>query len=373
MFACRTRWLAMFALVVILSGCSIGDVRRTPSAPAPEPPSSAAPGQPPSPEPVAEIRRTRLAVPERYDQPYVEFVDAEQGYALFGACDGQPPGPECRALLFATRDGGRSWQKLRHPKPIADNQQLYAAPGMLALWTEPHGWWTSPDGGRTFRHSPGEAAPLEWQATRGRFQIIEDTGRVGRWDGRGLRPLPAQPPLPALTTVVEVVNGDGAGHSGPVVAAGASEDGRLYAAISWDEGRRWQKTPVPAPDGEVGVLWVEVAAGEVWLVGERPDRISFPALWRLEGREWKVVSAEGHPDAGRAVPIGGGLAAVVSRRGAGAVADGRYVDLPWPLTSDHYLRLLPDGTLFAGASEGVLLGTGPVADRTWAAVILETD
>ncbi|MEV6812948.1 hypothetical protein [Micromonospora sp. NPDC051296] len=377
MFVRRTRCLVLSALVVALAGCSIGDVRRTPPAPVPTPPSATPTGPPSSPEPVAEIRNTRLAVPERYDPPHVEFIDANQGYALFGACDGQPPGPDCRALLFATRDGGRSWQRLRHPKPVADNQQLYVAPGVLALWAEPHGWWTSTDRGKTFRHSKGETPPPQWQAAQGRFQLIEDSGKVGVWDGNALRPVPTQPPLPVLNTVMQtdgkMMTGDGTVYGGLVVAAGASEDGRLHAATSWDEGRSWQRIPVPAPEGEVGILRLHAASGELWLIGERPDRTGFPALWRFRARDWQLVSVQGHPESGRAVPLGAGVVAVVSPRGAGAIAEDRYVDLPWPLTNEHYLRLLPDGTLVAGTSAGVLLGTGQIADRTWTAVTLETD
>ena len=368
--------MAVFALVPALVGCSIGDVRRLPPAPTPVP-STSVPSNP-APTRIAEIRGSRLAVPRQYDRPYVEFVDASQGYALFATCDGRPPGPDCPALLWSTRDGGRSWQRLRHPKPVADNQQLYVAPGVLALWAEPHGWWTSTDEGRTFRHSPGEAAPPQWRAAQGRFQIIEATGKVGRWTGKTLRPLATQPPLPALNTVAQgdgwMVR-DGTRHHRLLVAAGAGEDGLPYAAISWDEGRRWQKTPVPAPDGAVWILRVvELAGGEVWLLGERPDRISFPALWRLEGDTWHGVRGEGHPEAGRAVPLGAGMAAVVSARGAGVLVDGRYVDLPrWPLTDRHHLRRLPDGTLFAGTSESILLGIGHIGDRSWVEVVLETD
>ncbi len=73
---------------------------------------------------------------------------------------------------------------------------MYTAPGVLALLAEPHGWWTSTDGGRTFRHSPGETPSPQWRAAQGRFQIIEGTGKVGRWTGRTLRPLTTQPPYP---------------------------------------------------------------------------------------------------------------------------------------------------------------------------------
>ncbi|RIW46882.1 hypothetical protein D3H59_11555 [Micromonospora endophytica] len=360
-----------------MSGCAIGDIRRTRPAPSPSTvEASPPPGPPPATDPVAEIRRNRLAVPQRYDQPYVEFVDAQRGYALFSACDGQPSGPNCPALLWSTRDGGRSWQRLRHPQPVADNQQLYAVPGMLALLAEPHGWWTSTDGGRTFRRSPGPAEPARWQATRGRFQLIEATGKVGRWTGTKLRPLPAQPPLPALNTVLQAdgrtISSDGSEYGGPVVAAGAGEDGKPYAAISLDEGRSWQQTPVPAPDGAVGVLRVVFVGGEPWLVGERPDRVGFPALWRQAGLSWELVRAEGHPATGQVVPLGAGIVAVLSPRGAGALVDGRYVDLPWPLTGEHFLRLLPDDTLFAAGPEGVLLGTGHFGDRTWTSIIIET-
>ncbi|MEV6691183.1 hypothetical protein AB0M35_06905 [Micromonospora sp. NPDC051196] len=371
----RRRWMAMLALAPALVGCSIGDVRRLPPAPT-SVPSTSTPSSP-VPTQIAEIRGSRLAVPQRYDQPYVEFVDASRGYALFSACDGRPPGPDCPALLWSTIDGGRSWQRLRHPKPVADNQQMYALPGVLALWAEPHGWWTSTDGGRTFQHRPGEAAPPQWQAAQGKFQIIEETGKVGRWTGKALRPLATQPPLPALNMVVQgdgwMVR-DGIKYYGPLVAAGAGEDGRPYAAISWDEGRRWEKTPVPAPDGAVWLLRTELAAGELWLIGERPDRISFPVLWRLEGGSWQRVRAEGNPEAGRAVPLGAEVVAVISSRGAGALLGGRYVDLPrWPLTDRHHLRRLSDGTLFAGTSETILLGIGHLGDRTWVQVVLEMD
>ncbi|MEU6025009.1 hypothetical protein [Micromonospora sp. NPDC047134] len=366
------RGMALLAVVPVLVGCSVGDIRRPPPTPVP---STSTPSSP-APTRVAEIRASRLAVPQRYDEPYVEFVDATRGYALFGSCESRPSGPDCPALIFTTGDGGRSWQGLRHPKPVTDNQQLYAAPGTLALWAEPHGWWTSTDEGRTFQHSPGEAVLRQWQASQGRFQIIEATGEVGRWTGRRLRPLATQPRLPRLDSVA--LGGgwmvrDGTEYRGPLVAAGAGEDGRPYAAISWDEGRRWQETSLPAPDGAVWMVRAESVAGEIWLVGEAENRVDFPALWHLEGDTWRGVRAEGQPGAGRAVPLGAGIVAVVSSRGAGALLGGRYLDLSWPVTDRHYLRRLPDGTLFAGTSDSILLGLGQLGDRTWVQVVLERD
>ncbi|RQX19741.1 hypothetical protein DDE19_03035 [Micromonospora ureilytica] len=76
----------LLLLVPLLAGCSIGDVRRKP----PTPSSRAAVTTPSPSAAVAEVRRVRVAVPQRYDPPYVEFVDAEDGYALFANC-GEPP------------------------------------------------------------------------------------------------------------------------------------------------------------------------------------------------------------------------------------------------------------------------------------------
>ncbi|MEU5551704.1 MULTISPECIES: hypothetical protein [unclassified Micromonospora] len=371
MTARRTRCLAVLPLFTLLAGCSIGDIRRS----APEPPQVTA-----TPAPVAETRTTRLAVPQRYAPPQIEFVDAENGYALFASCDDQTTAPDCPALLWSTRDGGRSWQQLRHPQPDTtqqrdgDVQQLYTAEGILVLHASPHGWWTSTDRGDTFRHTPGEAPPREWQAAQGRFQLIESSGKVGRWTGRTLRPLPVQPKLPVVQSVLEsdwrILGPDGE-HRGPVVAAGVDDDGRTYAALSLDEGRSWRPTPVEF-DGAVGVLRVVRVQSELWLVGERPDRTGFPAVWR-HGPAWERVPAEGHPGTGQAVPLSDGVVAVVSPRGAGALVGGQYVDLPWPLTDRHHLRILPDGTAFATGPEGVLLGTGFIGDQVWTAVTIETE
>ncbi|MFI7552053.1 hypothetical protein ACIBQ2_20145 [Micromonospora sediminimaris] len=367
----QARLLLLSALVMTLAGCSIGDVRRT--APAPEPTLSDSASAPPAPRPVAETRTTRLAVSERYDQPYVEFVDAQRGYALFAACDGRPPGgPECPALLWSTRDGGRSWQSLRHPRPVAGNQQMYATVEVLALWAEPHGWWTSTDGGETFRHSPGEATPASWRQAQGQFQVIEGSGKIGRWDGRRLRTLRTQPPVP----VVQTIGGGGqlfAGSYHPPTVAGLTENGRPSVATSWDDGRSWELDPLPPPEGQVSVLRVAMTQDERWLVGERPERTALPALWVSRGPGWLPVSVDGGPEAGRVVPLGGSTAAVISPRGAGAVVGGRYLDLPWPVTAEHSLRLLPDGTLFAAGPQGVLLGAGQYAERSWVAINLVSD
>ncbi|MGB2571450.1 hypothetical protein ACPFP2_23815 [Micromonospora citrea] len=356
------RPLVALLLVPALVACSVvGDVRRDPPARTSAPPGSVAPAPAPSSQPPAEVRPVRLPVPARYDPPYLEFVDADHGWALFATCDGGPPGRNCPALLFGTVDGGRSWRSLRHPRPVADGQQLYAARGLLVLWAEPHGWYTSTDGGARFSRTAG--APAAWTAAQGRFQVDEGTGKVAEWDGRRLRPLAAQPSVPGLNTVD--------GSDGLLVVAAGAAGGKPYAAVSFDRGRRWLSTPVPAPDGEVGLVRALVEPdGTAWLVGERPDRTGWPGLWRLRGG-WEPVGVDGHPaELGSVAPIGGGLLAVTGSRGAGVVGDG-YADLPWPVGPEHYLRVLADTTLAATGPGGeVLLGVGYQTDRRWIQVIV---
>ncbi|MFI0791888.1 hypothetical protein ACH4OY_04175 [Micromonospora rubida] len=354
------RWAVAVLLVPLVTACSIGPVRRPPpdrTAPSPDPATTAPAASPTASD--VEIRHVRVAVGRRYDPPYVEFVTAERGYAQFSGCSGQ----RCPALLYSTTDGGRTWQRLRHPHPVSENPQLSVTPGALAISVGSHDWYTSTDGGLTFAHAVGERAPAAWQAAQGRFQLDEATGRAVRWQGRRMTPLPAQPPVPVLHGLVET--------RGLLVAAGVG-GGRPYAAVSPDGGRSWQRTAVPAPDGEVGMLRpVAGPDGEARLIGWPSDRTRFPALWRYLGR-WLPVPAEGYPArALSAVPLTTGRFAVSGPAGVGVVADGRYDRLDWPLGPEHHLTLLDDGTVLGRASDEVLLASGPVGSRQWVRVVLE--
>ncbi|SBT50160.1 beta propeller repeat protein [Micromonospora auratinigra] len=360
----RTIAKSIFLLLLpALTACSIGDVRRPPpdrASASPRPVTA-----PPAPRPVAdvdEVRHVGVAVPQRYGPPTVEFVDADEAYALFGVCDDGSAAPACPALLFATRDGGRSWRPLRHPHPTGVNHQLYAARGRLVVGSDDSAWYASSDGGASFVRQPGTVPPPGLTGPPGRFQATDD-GRVNRWDGRRLVPLRAQPGLPQLQDVAEA--GD------LLVAAGADGAGHPYAAISTDQGRNWQRTVVPAPDGAVGVLRpVGAPDGEAWLVGQRSDRMGFPALWRWLGR-WQPVAADHHPDRVlSAVPVGAGRVAVTGPDGVGVVADGRYERVAWPLGPEHYLTLAADGTLVARAPDEIMLNVGPVGDRRWIRLVL---
>ncbi|WP_416901728.1 hypothetical protein [Micromonospora echinospora] len=358
----RCRWLVTLLLVPALAGCAIGDVRRRPPAP-PTPPVPSTPATTLPPASFDEVRQVRVAVPERYDQPYVEFSDARNGHALFATCDGTPPSPACPALLYGTADGGRSWRELRHPRPIADNQQLYTASNLLVLLSEPHGWYTSTDGGATFTHS--RSVPPVWVGAQGRFQVVEATGKVAEWDGRRLRPLDTQPDVPGINTV--------ASRDDRIVVAGA-HDGRPSAAMSPDGGRRWLRLAVPPPDGEVSVLRAVIDATDTaWLVGERPDRTSFPALWRQGGPGWELVDPEDRPERIRSmVPVGGGMVVVTGPGGAGMVTNDRYHRMAWPLTPEHHLTVLADGTLCArGPGDVVLANGGFSVGQHWVRVVLD--
>ncbi|MEH1056944.1 hypothetical protein V6U89_17295 [Micromonospora sp. CPCC 206171] len=354
--------VALLAVPALVACSAIGDIRRDPPSRSAAPTAAPVPAPPPSAG-FDEVRAGRVAVAQRYDDPFVEFSDAAHGWALFASCDGRPPDRNCPALLFSTLDGGRSWLRVRHPRPVADNQQLYTAPGLVTLLAEPHGWYTSTDGGASFVRTDGE--PPAWRAAQGRFQVIEATGRMGEWDGRALRPLAAQPPVPALT---------GVGLADQLLVAAGEDDEGLSAAISTDRGRSWQRTPVPTPDGEVSMLRVVVAPdSQVWLLGERPDRMDFPALWRWQGR-WESVPAQSYPSRIVSVaPIGAGRVAVTGPYGAGAVIDGRYTPVAWPVGSEHYLTVLGDGTVFARGSTDVVLGAGVGTDRRWVRVTVAGD
>ncbi|NBE82458.1 beta propeller repeat protein [Micromonospora rubida] len=355
------RWAVAVLLMPLMTACSIGPVRQPPpdrAAPPPNP-ATTAPASSPTVSDV-EVREVRVAVGQRYEAPYVEFVTAERGYAQFSC--GPPVDRSCPALLYATTDGGRTWRRLRHPHPVSENPQLHVAPGGLAISVGPGDWYTSTDGGVTFAHTGGERAPAVWQAAQGRFQIDEATGRAVRWQGQRMTPLPAQPPVPDLHGIVETRG---------LLVAGGVDGGKPYAAISPDGGRSWQRTAVPASGGEVGMLRpVAGPDGEARLIGWPPDRTRFPTLWRYLGR-WTPVPAEGHPArALSVVPLTTGRFAVSGPDGVGVVADGRYDRLDWPLGPEHYLTLLDDGTVLGRASDEVLLASGPVGSRGWVRVVL---
>ncbi|MEQ4300732.1 hypothetical protein ABNF97_04940 [Plantactinospora sp. B6F1] len=364
------RVLAPVLAVALVAGCTggpVGQVRRT------------APGRPVEPDPSVESRPARLPLPPAAVPHQIEFLDAARGYVLVADFGGRtvpgepapdPSGPNPTNLLFGTADGGRSWQRLRHPHP-AGFQQLYAGNDHLVLWVEPARWYVSGDAGRTFQRHLGERAPAGYHRTQGVYQVCcddDESPTVVRWTGEGRRSVPAQPPVPGLR---------GVAYAGDRLLAAGLADGRAYPAVSPDGGRSWPIAGLPALGGGLsGVLPMMAADGDAWLVGHAGDRTRFPRLWRQAGAGeppgWVPADPVNPPERFvSAVPLGAGRLAVTSPRGVGLIERGRYAQLPWPV-GGHYLRVLDDGTLFAAhpPSGEVWLGLGSGTDRRWVALRL---
>lgn len=361
-----------------VAGCSIGDVRRDPGTtqPPPPPPPPAAPSDEPVPVVPYDVRRVRVPVPADYAQRQVEFTDAGHGYALFTSCRPAPTSagtpPPCLAILLSTADGGRTWQRLNHPHPVAENHQLYAQGVRLVLLAEPYGWYASTDRGGSFTHlPPTDGVPAVYRALFGRFQVCcegDGPDRVVEWVGDRPRPVPAQPELPAIQSVAYA--------DGRVFAAGL-RDGRPYTAVSVDQGRTWRRpVVVPAADGLISVLTIKVNSDDAWLVGYADDRTSFPWLWWYTGGDWHRVDAPDHPPrVFSVVAIGDGLLAMSGPDGGGLVGPGRYEAVGWPVDAD--LRLLEDGSLLAvrdgGARSIIWLAPGYGDDRRWIKLALDVE
>ncbi|HEX5595515.1 MAG TPA: hypothetical protein VFX61_05750 [Micromonosporaceae bacterium] len=207
------RVAAAAVLILMVTGCSIGDIRR----PVPTPPGSSGP-TPGRAELVGpdEIRHVTVAVPADYQQKFVEFVDARRGYVLFTPCTSEPQGvilaAECPAVLLVTSDGGRSWKELRHPRPMAEfHDQMLVQGERLLLSAGPKHLYHSGDGGHSFTRVPTtrESLPPVYDSFLGRFQISSATDgsvRVIEFVGERQRPLPNQPPVRGL---VRVTGGEG--------------------------------------------------------------------------------------------------------------------------------------------------------------------
>lgn len=360
------RWRTAVAggLVLLATACSIGDIRRRPPA-VPQP---AAPVRPaPRPD---EVRRATVPVPADYVLEAVEFVDAWHGYVLFvcGPARGRATDEDgsCPAVLLATADGGVSWQWLRHPRPDESDQGLFVADKHLVLRAGPDDWYVSADRGRTFTHL---ADVTDVPAVlRPRFQIAVafDGSRVlQEWvDGR-FRLAPTQPPVPGLASVA---------HAGDRLVAVGVEDGRPYAALSYDRGRRWRPTVVPPPDARLASVSVEFSpdGANGWLLGTTTDPAS-ARIWRLSGPDWLALDANDHP--GRfisAVPLGAGLLALTGTDSSGVVVVDRFRErATWPVGGQ--LRLLADQTLLFVGEQGdsIWLGVGRFADRNWISLVLD--
>ncbi|MEV4623361.1 hypothetical protein AB0J74_32210 [Asanoa sp. NPDC049573] len=353
--------VAAAAVLVLLGGCSIGDIRRPPpSKPVvtTNPPATVAP---------FEVRHGDVPVPPSYQVQNVEFVNQALGYALFARCgsDGAAPGPAetCTAALVRTDDGGKSWHQIYHPNPDGKGHQLYADRTRLVLHVDPDGYYISRDRGVTYEFSPKINDAV--RATMGdEYQVCCDdrAARVVRYgsDGR-VRPTGAQPDIPDLRAAASAVHW--------VFAIGLDR-GRPIASVSNDQGATWRQVPVAGGGGQVEAVGVRVDHGGIfaWLIGQT-DLVSWPSLWFFDGMGWRPVSADGHPDRyTSSVVLEDASLAVTTPDGPGLVTGGVFQSVDWPI-DDCALRLLADGTLVCTAGPVTWLGIGSTT-RKWIRVLV---
>ncbi|MFC7546328.1 hypothetical protein [Plantactinospora sp. GCM10030261] len=362
----RFAWAGAVVLAVVLSGCTVGDIRRSPGPVATTSTSG--------PVDAYRVYRVGVPVPASYPRFDVRFADAGVGYALAGSClpgfnvAPSPPPSRCPAVLLVTDNGGRSWQERRLPQPTAVSLDLHVRNGRLLVQLEPHGWYLSTDRGQSFVRLPqGAESPAARSVIGGRFQVCcdgDDRKRVVELAGEQARTLPDQPDLPDLRSV---------GYAeGRLVATGV-RDGRPHAAVSTDRGQSWRTTPVPATETPLGGLSPELNGTDVWLVGEPADRESFPPLWQFEAERWQPVSVSGQPPTGlTARAIGGGWVLVIGPYGWGAAGHGGYRLLDWPPRGD--IRVLDDGSVLVlpetAPDKVIWIGVGSGTNRRWTRVEL---
>jgi hypothetical protein len=356
-----SRAVASMLAVLALAGCSaFAGVRRDPPPPPAATVSAAA----------FEVRTTAVPVPAGYRRTTVEFSDAEHGAALYVRCSAPTGGPnDCAAVLVVTQDGGRSWQRRRHPEPDAEDHQLYVGrSGTIVLAAEPRGWYVSADYGRTFRTLPYQPLPVAYRTLEGPYEICCDGGEpvLRRFFGDRPVPVATRPPIPgALVAVAYRPSWD--------LWVASLDAGRPYTAYSRNEGRTWTVAPVPGPDSGLQSLRLQSSTDQLdlWLVGDR-DRTSFPAVWALGAGGWKRPALRGAPSTYAAtVAVGAGVLAVTGPAGTGLLTgSGRYVVTDWPAGGG--LRALIDGTLLVTGERGeVWLGMGGPVQRRWAQLVLQ--
>ncbi|MFG2056493.1 hypothetical protein ACGFI9_20965 [Micromonospora sp. NPDC048930] len=347
----------LLAAVFLLNGCTAVGGSGPPPAQVVVPTPSRAAG--------TEVRRVEVGVPRWYDRPYVEFGDADHGYALFASCAGQPPSSDCPARLYATDDGGRTWHRVPHPRPLASGQRLEVIADVPALRVVGDGWYYSLDQGTSFRRDAGPARPGVLDALRAPVKVDERTGELVRWQRGTWRPLPTPSPVTRPTSVH--------GADGLVVVTRVAA-GRPLLAVSFDGGLTWQRPRLVTLEGPVATLRVAASpAGDVWLIGERAEPGRFPALWHYDG-EWRPIVPPRDPGPYTSmVPFGESRLAVSGREGgAVVVADGNgdLWEKSWPLQGDQRLTLLADGALLARGPEDLLIGRGD--EPQWVRIVVES-
>ncbi|MFY1696909.1 MULTISPECIES: hypothetical protein [unclassified Solwaraspora] len=358
--------------VLILAGCSIGDIRRTPPERAVP---SADPTVPADGPGAVEVRPMRVPVPAYYDPPLIEFDHARLGYALFPGCtrsaDAGDPVP-CPPLLFVTFDAGGSWWQQEHPAPDEGSPSMLVGYGSLVLSTDA-AWYRSLDAGTTFTRSTRSdgSMPPEYASVDGPYQVCCQTDPVARVvevTEQGMVPLPQQPPIPVVQTV---------GHLGDKLTVAGLREGRLHVAfgalVAQPDDRgvaeptwQWQTDAITiAEPDRIRLLVVHTAPlGGRWLIAERAPG-EFPLVWRINGTQLEHLPVDDPPTGVVSVLPDGGRLLVTTRTGAWAVgSDGQFEVLYWPVQG-AYLTRLRDATVQARRDGAVLLNVRQPVGAGW--------
>jgi hypothetical protein len=206
----------------------------------------------------------------------VDFADPDHGYALGSDCT-EPEG-SCRLTLFASADGGRSWETSGLPKggerySWGQLTVLGADRLLVDRASDPDmrvSRIISTDRGRTWRDGElgGVAAPAPLPGDARTHSVCvgeaEDGGcrpGVGALspDGDTVVPAPAQPPL------VEPQAGRFATEGGHFWAAGVDRrTGRWAISVTSNGGTTWSTTPVAIPgEPSMNDAWAVVEADGV--------------------------------------------------------------------------------------------------------------
>ncbi|HCT79479.1 MAG TPA: hypothetical protein DGT23_23530 [Micromonosporaceae bacterium] len=314
-------------------------------------------------------------VPVGYE-PQLEFYDSANGYALFVKWEQQR---KAEAILFRTKDGGATWQKLTHPRPVAENQQLYAAgPQDVVLWAEPHGWYVSQDSGDSWQETKEDQTSTDF----GRFFIDYGPGYAG----------------PAL-----IRDREQPGQTSPV------PPGFEHARLTNDSARVWlaavkngqpittrrgtgdfEPVSVPKQPGRDAIhARVDIAAGDVWLIAEQDSVMTssgtrgvarasvlkgtgLPLVWQLVNGAWVArpfTGIEEKPGWPYSVaPVGDGALIVAGGGQTGYFRGGFYPVLN--MQNLDWVSALPDGTVLGRTNRAgtVYLGQGTGMARNWVRV-----
>jgi hypothetical protein len=254
--------------------------------------------------PAAAELPTNLFLPAT--DPQIDFVDADHGFALVGACTGNL----CPVELAVTVDGGRSWSVRRGPRDVVGHRLDGDVPGILRVLDQSHVLVLEPftsiveysaDAGATWRVLPPAHGNLDEVPVDGAaLTITSPIYILSPGNPSGVDPNAAR-------TVVYWADGSSGylRHEPPLGEAGidgfatVSTDGRIWTAsvdafglhgfVSADRGRTWTPlTVLAAGAARSGDLTFATVTGTVSYVEDmRAHR-----LWRSvdSGQHWQSLS-----------------------------------------------------------------------------------